>query len=45
VEYGAVTAETGGAGLRARIGMLGHDLFLYPSHGPRKPGLLRADMA
>jgi len=30
VEYGAATAETGGAGLRARIGMLGHDLFLYP---------------
>ena len=30
VEYGDVTAEHGGAGLRARIGMLGHDLFLYP---------------
>ncbi len=30
VEYGDVTAEQGGAGLRARIGMLGHDLFLYP---------------
>ena len=30
VEYGGVTAEAGGAGLRARIGMLGHDLFLYP---------------
>ncbi|MCC7032121.1 MAG: ABC transporter ATP-binding protein [Acidobacteria bacterium] len=30
VEYGTVTAEKGGAGLRARIGMLGHDLFLYP---------------
>jgi len=30
VRYGDVTAETGGAGLRARIGMLGHDLFLYP---------------
>ncbi len=30
VEYGDVTAEAGGAGLRARIGMLGHDLFLYP---------------
>ncbi len=30
VEYGDVTVEQGGAGLRARIGMLGHDLFLYP---------------
>jgi heme exporter protein A len=30
VEYGSVTAEAGGASLRARIGMLGHDLFLYP---------------
>ncbi len=30
VAYGDVTAEAGGAGLRARIGMLGHDLFLYP---------------
>jgi ABC-type uncharacterized transport system YnjBCD ATPase subunit len=30
VQYGDVTAEAGGAGLRARIGMLGHDLFLYP---------------
>jgi ABC-type multidrug transport system ATPase subunit len=30
VEYGATTAAAGGAGLRARIGMLGHDLFLYP---------------
>jgi heme exporter protein A len=30
VAYGAQTAVAGGAGLRARIGMLGHDLFLYP---------------
>ncbi|HQZ39481.1 MAG: ABC transporter ATP-binding protein [Acidobacteria bacterium] len=30
VAYGAMTAASGGAGLRARIGMLGHDLFLYP---------------
>jgi heme exporter protein A len=29
VRYGGV-AETDGAGLRARIGVLGHDLFLYP---------------
>jgi ABC-type multidrug transport system ATPase subunit len=30
VLYGARTADAGGAALRARIGMLGHDLFLYP---------------
>jgi heme exporter protein A len=30
VEYGQVTAEEAGAGLRARLGMLGHDLYLYP---------------
>jgi heme exporter protein A len=30
VEYGSATAESGGAALRSRIGMLGHDLFLYP---------------
>jgi heme exporter protein A len=30
VLYGAQPAAAGGAGLRARIGMLGHDLFLYP---------------
>jgi ABC-type multidrug transport system ATPase subunit len=30
VEYGGVTVGDGGAGLRARIGVLGHDLFLYP---------------
>jgi heme exporter protein A len=30
VQYGTVTADAGGASLRARIGMLGHDLFLYP---------------
>ena len=30
VEYGADTVSEGGADLRARIGMLGHDLFLYP---------------
>jgi heme ABC exporter ATP-binding subunit CcmA len=30
VQYGTTTAEAGGAALRARIGMLGHDLFLYP---------------
>jgi len=30
VEYGDATMSEGGADLRARIGMLGHDLFLYP---------------
>ena len=30
VEYGDRTAADGGAGVRAMIGMLGHDLFLYP---------------
>ena len=30
VEYGERTSVQGGADIRARIGMLGHDLFLYP---------------
>ena len=30
VKYGDATVAEGGADLRARIGMLGHDLFLYP---------------
>jgi heme exporter protein A len=30
VEYGSTDAEAGGAPLRARIGLLGHDLYLYP---------------
>jgi heme ABC exporter ATP-binding subunit CcmA len=30
ITYGAVSVSDAGAGLRARIGMLGHDLFLYP---------------
>jgi heme exporter protein A len=30
VRYGAVTALTGGAGIRARLGLLGHELQLYP---------------
>jgi heme exporter protein A len=29
VNYGSATAESGGAGLRGRIGLLGHDLYLY----------------
>ena len=30
VLYGDTPAEAGGAPLRGRIGMLGHDLYLYP---------------
>ena len=30
VRYGTCDADEGGAALRARIGVLGHDLFLYP---------------
>ncbi len=30
VRYGAVTAREAGAALRSRIGVLGHDLYLYP---------------
>ena len=30
VRYGTHTAATSGAALRSRIGILGHDLFLYP---------------
>jgi heme exporter protein A len=30
VEYGRVDAVSGGAALRARIGLLGHELYLYP---------------
>ncbi|MDO8836261.1 MAG: ATP-binding cassette domain-containing protein [Vicinamibacterales bacterium] len=30
VRYGAQTAAGAGAGLRARLGLLGHDLYLYP---------------
>lgn len=30
VQYGDRTSEQGGAAVRAQIGMLGHDLFLYP---------------
>jgi ABC-type multidrug transport system ATPase subunit len=30
VRYGTITAEEGGAALRGRIGLLGHDLYLYP---------------
>lgn len=30
VRYGNVTGSDGGPGLRARIGLLGHDLYIYP---------------
>jgi ABC-type multidrug transport system ATPase subunit len=30
VRYGEHTARSGGASLRARIGLLGHDLYVYP---------------
>ena len=30
IRFGAVNAEEEGAAVRARIGVLGHDLFLYP---------------
>jgi ABC-type multidrug transport system ATPase subunit len=30
VRYGEVTAREAGAALRARIGVLGHDLYIYP---------------
>lgn len=30
IEYGSKTIDQGGAEVRALIGMLGHDLFLYP---------------
>lgn len=30
VQYGDVSAHAGGAALRSRIGLLGHDLYLYP---------------
>jgi heme ABC exporter ATP-binding subunit CcmA len=30
VRYGDVTARSGGASLRGRIGLLGHDLYIYP---------------
>jgi heme exporter protein A len=30
VRYGTLDARTAGPGLRARLGLLGHDLYLYP---------------
>jgi heme ABC exporter ATP-binding subunit CcmA len=34
VTYGDHTARDGGAALRARIGLLGHDLYIYPELSP-----------
>jgi heme exporter protein A len=34
VRYGEHAAARGGAALRARIGLLGHDLYLYPELSP-----------
>lgn len=36
VRYGATSAAHAGPALRARIGMLGHDLFLYPELSARE---------
>ncbi len=36
VRYGGMTSAEAGAALRARIGMLGHDLFLYPELSARE---------
>jgi heme exporter protein A len=36
VRYGQLTSGDAGAALRARIGMLGHDLFLYPELSARE---------
>jgi heme ABC exporter ATP-binding subunit CcmA len=36
VRYGAVDASTAGAALRGRMGVLGHDLFLYPELSARE---------
>lgn len=44
IEYGDGTAEQGGAGLRASIGMLGHDLFLYPELTARENLRFFADL-
>jgi heme exporter protein A len=44
VEYGEATVETGGAALRGRIGMLGHDLFLYPELTARENLTFFADL-
>ena len=36
VRYGNATARSGGAALRGSIGLLAHDLFLYPELTPRE---------
>lgn len=42
VSYGKATAESGGAGLRARIGVVSHASMLYPDLTPRENLELRA---
>src|ERR1041384_6099319 len=47
IRYGAHTSVAAGAALRSRIGILGHDLFLYPALSAREqlaffPGLYGA---
>ncbi len=42
VQYGAATAETGGAALRARIGVVSHASMLYPDLTARENLELRA---
>jgi heme ABC exporter ATP-binding subunit CcmA len=44
IEYGDRTAHQGGSALRARIGMLGHDLFLYPELTARENLTFFADL-
>ena len=44
VEYGGRTSGEGGSAIRARIGMLGHDLFLYPELTARENLTFFADL-
>ena len=44
VEYGGRPVSAGGAALRSRIGMLGHDLFLYPELTARENLRFFADL-
>jgi heme exporter protein A len=44
VEYGGRPLAVDGAGLRSRIGMLGHDLFLYPELTARENLRFFADL-